>query len=63
MEPIYIAMMFQYLQGISHAMNGLTHGYREIEENLRSLQKLLKLDDIKQELTTAEGKEEIEAPE
>ena len=37
MEPIMIAMTFQYLQGISHSLNRLTHGYREIENNLRSL--------------------------
>lgn len=48
-EPIWIAMMFQYLQGISHSLNRLTHGYREIENNLKSLQKVLKLEDVAQE--------------
>ena len=47
LAPIYIAMMFSYLEGISHSMNGLMHGYREIEKNLQSLQKLLKLEDVK----------------
>lgn len=63
LEPIYIAMMFQYLEGISHSMNGLMHGYREIDENLRSLQKLLKLEDIKQEKDVVEDLEKIEVPE
>lgn len=63
LEPIYIAMMFQYLEGISHSMNSLMHGYREIEENLRSLQKLLKLEDIKQEKDVVEDLETIEVPE
>lgn len=36
-EPIWIAMMFQYLAHIAHAIRGLTHGWNEVENNLQSL--------------------------
>ena len=63
-EPIYLAMMYQYLQGISHNVNGIMHGFRENERNLKTLQRLLKLDSIVQEQETIADKgEEIQVPE
>lgn len=63
LEPIFIAMMFDYLRGISHSMNRLIHGYHQIEENLGSLQKLLKLEDIIQEKSVGDDVEKVEVPE
>ena len=63
-EPIYLAMMYQWLQHISHTVNELMHGFRENERNLKALQRLLKLDSIAQEKDIVEEKgEEIEVPE
>lgn len=63
-EPIYLAMMFQYLQHVSWEVNGMMHAYKENERNLKALQRLLKLDDIKQEQQTVKEKgEEVEVPE
>lgn len=56
LAPIYLALMFEYLEGISHQMNHTMHAYRENERNLKSLQRLLKLDSIAQEAATVEAK-------
>jgi len=56
LSPIYLALMFDYLEGISHQLNHAMHAFRENERNLKALQRLLKLDDIKQETPTVEAK-------
>ena len=45
MAPIYLAMMFNYLEGMNNRLCSLLHGGKEIRENLIAVQKLLKLDD------------------
>lgn len=63
MAPIYLAMMFNYLEGMNNRLCSLLHGGKEIRENLIAVQKLLKLDDVKQELPVSpEGAEEVEVP-
>lgn len=47
MAPLYLAMMFQYLEGMNNRLASLMHGIKEIRENLISVQKLLNLDDVK----------------
>lgn len=63
-SPIYLAMIFEYLQHISWEVNGMMHAYKENERNLKALQRLLKLDDIAQEQSIVkESGEEITVPE
>jgi len=61
MSPLYLAMMFQYLEHLNSRLASLMHGSKEIRENLISLQKLLKLEEVKQEHVTV-GEESAELP-
>ena len=45
--PIYLAMMYRDLEHVTHDIRGVMHSFRENENNLKSLQKLLKLENIK----------------
>lgn len=53
-SPIWIAILFDQLEGVNNHLCSLMHGSQEIRENLVALQKLLALEDIKQETQTVE---------
>jgi hypothetical protein len=45
--PIWIAILFDQLEGVNNHLCSLMHGSQEIRENLVALQKLINLEDIK----------------
>lgn len=60
MAPLYLALMFDYLESMNNRLCSLMHGGKEIEENFLAIQKLLKLKKVVQEkVTFPEGAEEI----